>query len=446
MTNKQVRAGVTSDLVLCGLVLCGLVLCAADAMAQGSNSDFVITHTSSAFIKTDLKLTPLDVLSGGEASVRASDLLGEVISNDLVYSGLFRVGTAEGGQDSLNFEYTIEGTIEGPLRDAGQTGETAPTTVSLNLLTWPGRQLLLNKRYRPVPSQLRATGHHFANEVIFALTGEPGITLTRVAFSRGSGEGSDLYAVDYDGAGLLRLTANRVLNFCPSWSPDGREIAFTSYRDHLQGLFLLETATGKVRQIIAQNGLNFGADWHPDGREMLVALSKTGNPEIYRVKPDGSIIKRLTVSDAIEISPSWAPGGRDLVFTSDRTGTPQLYIMDSEGAGRRRLTFEGKYNDSAAWSPRGDQMAYATRESDITQIVVMKSTGEDRRVVTDRRWRNCEDPSWAPDGRHLVFASDRTGVFKLYVYDVEESTFRQLTFGDEPDISPAWSRLGQLDK
>jgi TolB protein len=91
------------------------------------------------------------------------------------------------------------------------------------------------------------------------------------------------------------------------------------------------------------------------------------------------------------------------------------------------------------WSPSGDQIVYATRVGNYTQIVVMKSTGEDRRVLTDGRWRNSEDPSWAPDGRHLVFSSDRSGTFKLYVYDVVEDTFRQLTFGDDPDITPAWS-------
>ena len=172
----------------------------------------------------------------------------------------------------------------------------------------------------------------------------------------------------------------------------------------------------------------------------MLSLSHPGNPEIFRISASGAIIKRLTVSSAIEISPSWSPGGRDLVFTSDRTGTPQLYIIDSDGAGRRRLTFEGRYNDSATWSPNGERIAYATREGNYTQIVVMKATGEDRRVLTNTRWRNSEDPSWAPDGRHLVFASDRTGIFKLYVCDVEENSFRQLTFGADPDITPAWSR------
>ncbi|MFT5314449.1 MAG: TolB protein [Candidatus Krumholzibacteriia bacterium] len=420
----------------CSVVLMTLIfgvsVCHAD-------EEWNITTELNPHLKTDVQLTTLDVLSGGEASVEAADLLRSIIEDDLVFSGMFRVGETVGGPDSLAFSHVIEGTIEGPLRDADQTGESAPITVSFNLMTWPERQLIMNKRYRPLPSQLRATAHHFANEIIYALTGEPGITLSQIVFSRSGDQGSDLYAVDYDGASVLRMTANRNLNLCPSWSPDGSEIAFTSYRNHQQGLYILNTANGKVRQVLALPGLNYGADWHPDGKELLISLSKDGNPEIYRISPKGKIIKRLTVSKAIEISPSWSPGGRDLVFTSDRTGTPQLYIIDSDGVGRRRLTFEGRYNDSAVWSPNGDKIAYATREGNYTQIVVMDSTGENRRVVTDRKWRNCEDPSWAPDGRHLVFASDRSGVFKLYVYDDEEGSFRQLTFGDEPDISPAWS-------
>jgi TolB protein len=128
------------------------------------------------------------------------------------------------------------------------------------------------------------------------------------------------------------------------------------------------------------------------------------------------------------------------VFTSDRTGTPQLYIMDADGTGRRRLTFEGKYNDSAEWSPRGDRIVYACREQEITQLMLIEAGGENRRLLTDASWRNCEDPSWAPDGRHVVFASDRTGVFKLYVLDVEDGSIRQLTKGGEPDTTPDWSQ------
>jgi TolB protein len=413
---------------------------AGGALAQGRGPEVGLEITKTAFRKIDIKVNMLDVLSGGMPAVTSADTVEAVVGRDLRFSGLFRTGMSEGQSDSLDFEYTIEGSIEGPLRDASRTGEDQPTTVSLSLLTWPGRQLILNKRYRPLPDQLRVTAHHFASQVIEMLTGEPGITMTRLVFSRGVGKRRDLYVVDYDGANLLRMTANRQLNLCPAWSPDGSEIAFTSYRSGQQGLYGLDTSTGQVRKIIEMDGLNYGADWHPGGEELILALSRVGNPEIYRIRPDGTIIKRLTVSAAIEISPSWAPGGRDVVFTSDRTGTPQLYIIDSDGAGRRRVTFEGRYNESASWSPSGDKIVYATREGNFTQIVLMNATGEDRRILTDLTWKNCEDPSWAPDGRHLVFASDRTGVFKLYVYDVVEENFRQLTFGDDPDITPDWSR------
>ena len=420
------------------ILLCGILPgWRGEAVAQGS--EVVIETTRTAYRKTDVLIIPLDILSGGERAAAGADLVGAVLRSDLDLSGLCRTGTSTDEPDSFAFEYVIEGRVEGPLMDAETSGEQAPLTVSLDLLTYPGRQLLLAKRYRPLDDQQRLTAHHFANEVLAMVTGREGICLTRIVFSRGTGDRRDLYVVDYDGAGLMRVTANRTLNLCPAWSPDNGQIAFTSYHGGRQGLYSLDTSTGKVRRILALDGLNLGADWSPDGQELLVSLSRTGNPEIYRIGPGGAIVKRLTVSPAIEISPAWSPGGGELVFTSDRTGTPQLYIIDKDGSGRRRLTFEGKYNDSGAWSPLGDRLAYATRIGNVTHLVLIKPTGEDRRIVTGPEWGNCEDPSWAPDGRHLVFASDRSGVFKLYVYDVVEESFRQLTFGNDPDITPAWS-------
>ncbi len=410
------------------------------ALAQRGNPEVEIGTVQVAFRKIDILVGELEVLSGGQS---ATDLAGRVrgiLIQDLRYSGLFRIGASEADGDSLDLEFAIEGTVEGRLPGADPGAEEAPPVLTLKLLSYPERQLILQKGYRPRPEQQRVSAHHFANQVIDLLAGEgQGISLTQVVFSRGSGDRRDLYVVDYDGANLLRVTANRTLNLCPSWSPDRKHIAFTSYNEGHQGAYLLETASGEVRQLIATQGLNLGASWHPDGQEVILSLSKDGSPDIYRIDLDGIVKRRLTFSPAIEISPCWSPGGLDVVFTSDRTGTPQLYIMDGEGAGRRRLTFEGRYNDSAVWSPNGEQVVYACRVGNFTQLVLIQTTGENRRVLTDGSWRSCEDPSWAPDGRHVVFASDRTGVFKLYVMDVVERNVRQLTFGPEPDITPAWS-------
>jgi len=416
-----------------------LIAC-APALAQ-RESEVVVGVTKTAHLKTDILVNLLDVLSGGTDAQHAAETVRRVLGRDLVYSGLFRVGASEAAAtaDSLRYQFAITGKVEGPLRDAETTGTELPTTISLNLVTYPEGQLLLNKRYRPLPTQLRPSAHHFANQVVELLTGEKGIALTRVVFSRGNADRRDLYVVDYDGENLLRMTANRTLNLCPAWKPDGSEIAFTSYTQGQQGIFSLDISTGKVRSVIATEGLNLGADWHPFDDELILSLSKSGNPEIYRITAQGEVKRRLTVSSAIEISPHWSPSGKDVVFTSDRTGTPQLYIMDGDGAGRHRLTFEGQYNCSAAWSPNGEQVVYACREDDYTQLVLIKTSGLERRILTNLTWRNAEDPSWAPDGRHVVFSSDRSGTSKLYILDVIEGTFRQLTFGDLPDITPAWS-------
>jgi len=234
-----------------------LLVCLAPAIAGGQAvPDVTLGVTKTAYEKIDILVGTLDVLSGGMPAVEAATLLETTVARDLEYSGLFRVGLLESraGREGLKFEFAIRGSVEGPVCDAAQTGEVEPITVSLDLVTHPGGQPMLNKRYRPLPAQLRTTAHHFANQVVEMLTGEPGIALTRIVFSRGSGDRRDLWVVDYDGEGLLRLTANRTLNLCPAWKPDGSEIAFTSYHAGMQGLFSLATATGQVRQIIAQEG------------------------------------------------------------------------------------------------------------------------------------------------------------------------------------------------
>ncbi|MCP4145786.1 MAG: hypothetical protein GY752_10960 [bacterium] len=414
-----------------------LIIVSMSVSAQ--STEVTLGTEKEAWAKIDIMVKPLEVVSGGEKSQQHAEFVEAIIADDFRFSGLFNVITDTATQDTSAVSFAIEGFLEGRLPGTAVTEEENAPLLTLKLVTWPEQLLIFSKRYRPMEDKLRTTAHHFSNEVITYLTMEPSICMTRLAFTRGSADRRDLYCIDYDGANLLRLTANRTLNLFPAWSPDGSQLAFMSYREGQQGNYLLDTSTGRVRVLSETVGSNLGPSWHPDGTEIIVSLSKTGQHEIYRLNMAGRILRRLTISQAIEVSPEWSPTGNDVVFTSDRSGSPQLYIMGADGSGRHRLTFEGKYNDSAAWSPNGDNIVYACREKDLTQIVMIKATGEDRQVLTDRSWRNCEDPRWAPDGRHIVFASDKSGVFKLYVMDVLERSVRQLTFGGEPDTTPDWS-------
>jgi TolB protein len=416
-----------------------LCLLLATSIATAAPSEVILGTTKEAWDKIDILVSPLEVASGGQQAQNDAWILESIMRVDFDYSGLFRAVESDALADSTTVTYAVEGLLEGRLPGTAVTAEEAAPLLTLKLMAYPGRQLLLSKRYNPTADRLRASAHHFANEVIQFLTMEPGICLTKIVFSRGAGDRRDLHCIDYDGENLLRMTANRTLNLFPAWSPDMNTIAFMSYREGQQGTYLLETHTGVVKLLGETVGSNLGPSWHPDGTELVLSLSKSGQHEIYRMNMQGKIKRRLTVSPAIEVSPSWSPNAQDIIFTSDRTGTPQLYIMDAEGGGRRRLTFEGRYNDSAEWSPNGEHIIYACREETYTQIVMVEAGGDNRRVLTDLTWRNCEDPSWAPDSRHIVFASDKTGVFKLYVLDTVEGAIRQLTFGDQPDTTPDWS-------
>lgn len=244
------------------------LLLPAAAAAQGGRTEVAIEHTAKAVLKTDVRIGDFRGLGDDREVQETAARLREVLANDLLLSGLFRVGGPGYPDQDLPFNWTTEATVE--------RGSDGAMVVNLNLLSWPDRQLVLTKRYKPGPEQVRTTAHHFANEVVRTTIGSEGIALTRVAFSRGQGDRRDIYVVDYDGEGLLRLTANRTLNLCPDWSPDGNRIAFTSYRGGQQGLYFLETATGQVRQVLSMEGLNLGADWSPDGKELLISLSRSG--------------------------------------------------------------------------------------------------------------------------------------------------------------------------
>lgn len=390
-------------------------------------------------------IAPLET-AGTAPELRAgAAALASRLARDLVYSGLIAVKQPMPDGVALPRRLPDSARVE---------GDTAPDyMIHLELagddasrLAWVGRltlanapQSLLAKRYTVDVVSISRPVHHLADAIVAQVTGEPGIAQTRIIFSRREGDANELYLLDYDGENLRRITRNGSLNLAPRWSPDGRRVCYTSYYEGKQRLLILDGSTGQSTNIAQFSGLNVGAAWSPDGRELAVTLSQDGNPEIYRIRPDGSVSQRLTFSPAIECSPYFGPNGRQIVYTSDRTGVPQIYVMDREGATRRRLTYEGRYNDSASWSPDGERIAYVSRREGRFTIYTIRPDGSDLVQVTFREDGNCEDPAWAPDSRHLVMSSDRSGQRKLWIHDVETGVARPLTTGDGEDSSPHWS-------
>ncbi|MBM3323308.1 hypothetical protein FJY69_07515, partial [candidate division WOR-3 bacterium] len=378
-----------------------------------------------------------------KVTVRVRDIR-TVFEADLRYSLYFTFEEPESGR---TFSFSTDAKkpdLKGWSTTGAQIlicGELVPRrnqdNVQLRLYDLESQRLIATKTYA-LTGPWRWTAHQMADEVISILTGEDGICRTRIGFSQALGrETKELAAVDYDGAGLTRLTSSGGLKLYPDWCPKSARLAYCSFGTSTLNVYAFDLVTRRTTVLSDRKGLNTTPAWSPDGRTTAVSLSFEGQSEIYLMDADGRNLRRLTFSPGIDISPSWSPNGRQLAFVSDRTGTPQVYVINADGTDLRRLTYEGSYNTSPAWSPRGDLIAFVQRQPGGTnQVCVTNIAGDTYMRLT---WgRNNEDPCWSPDGLHIAFSSDRTGVFEVYTMDWTGARQTRITQTGGA-YSPAWS-------
>jgi TolB protein len=282
--------------------------------------------------------------------------------------------------------------------------------------------------------------HRFADDVVRFFTREPGVFQTRIAYVRQTEKGKQIVVADADGANAQALTSASI-NLLPAWSPDGRLLAFTTFRDGAAHVYTVDVATRAVKPLVLMGDFATGASYSPDGARFAFSAAVDDNTDVYVSQADASAGRRLTIERGIDISATWSPDGRQLCFVSDRSGAPHLYLMNADGTGQRRLTFQGNYNQEPAWSPRGDLIAFSGRDEkrafDIYTIAV--ATGEVKRLTTGAGTN--EKPAWAPNGRSIAFSSTRSGRRQLWVVTADGSNPRRLT--DEPlgASDPAWGPL-----
>ena len=312
-------------------------------------------------------------------------------------------------------------------------------TVELRLFDVAQSKELIGKRYVAKAKDFRRIAHKFADEIINQFTGTPGVFNTRIAYvSTGGGRFKEIYVAHLDGTERFQVTNNRTINLFPSWTPDGKSIIYTSYKDRRPGLYHFDLFSGKEIKWAPTNGRYVGGRVSPDGKFVAATLEEAGDSNLVLLNADGKMIRRLTSDPGIETSASWSPDGRQIVFVSDRSGSPQLYILDLAVGKSRRLTYSGGYNTTPVWSPNGDRIAYTGRSGGRFAIFTIGLNREDPRQLTSDSY-DSEDPSWAPDGRFIVFASNRGGKYHLYVMQAGGENQRRLTGSGGDDTKPSWS-------
>jgi TolB protein len=249
----------------------------------------------------------------------------------------------------------------------------------------------------------------------------------------------EIYYGDYDGANARRVTVSRRLNLNPSWSPDARALAYTTFRP-IPDVFVSLIYQGVLQNPTKGVGTNYLPVFSPDGKQIAFMSGRDGNPEIYAMNVDGSNLRRLTNNQAGDSSPTWSPSGSQIAFTSDRTGKAQIYVMNSsDGSGVRRLTVNESEADRPTWSPPPfNEIAYAASTGPGYDIKVLEVSTGQIRALTFGEGSN-EGPAWAPGGRHLAFTSTRAGGrTQVFTIGRDGRGLRQIT-REGTNQTPAWS-------
>ena len=312
----------------------------------------------------------------------------------------------------------------------------------------PTAPLALQKIYRGQPTEqdARRMAHQFADDIIAVLSGgQPGIAQTQIAYVSGRSGNKEIWVMDYDGANQHQITHLNSISLTPRWSPDASRIAFTCYVP-FRGvtsaqICIYSMASNRLISFPRFRGTNSSPAWSPDGQQIAFMSSINGDPAIYVANADGTHLHRVTFGAGVATSPTWNPKtGKQLVFVSDRAGDPALYLSDSDGSNAQKIDLPDMgYVIDPSWSPNGQLLAFSWRRpSGNYDIYVMDIVSHQLVELTKDEARN-ERPSWAPDGRHLVFESTRTGTRQIWTMLADGSQPRQLTFQGQSE-SPSWSQ------
>jgi TolB protein len=433
------------------LVFVLLLLLGRSAMAQ----DWFRIGTGLGEAKPRVAIA--DFAARSDAAKSRAALFTQIVRDDIEFSGVLEV-------PSPSFYPPQSPTVPAELKYAVWTeppnnanlvafGNLSETTAEVAVEAWlydlrsPTAQAVIGKVYRggPTDLQVRKFAHQFADEIIGKLSGGvPGIAATQIAFVSSRSGSKEIWVMDYDGTNQRQLTSLKSISLTPRWSPDLSRIAFTCFAPAggvtSAQICMYSMDTGKLVSFPRFRGTNTTPAWSPDGTQVVFSSSMSGNPELFICDVNGGRPKRLTIANGASISPSWNPKtGQSIAFVSDRGGFPQLYLMNADGTSTTKLDLPDMgYVIDPAWSPNGQLLAFSWRRpSGNYDIYVMEPATLRLLELTRDQARN-ERPSWAPDGRHIVFESTRGGTRQIWTMLADGSQPHQLTATGHNE-SPNWS-------
>jgi TolB protein len=375
------------------------------------------------------------------------DSVATIIRRDLDYSDRFNVIPLDTADPSALRAAGAGAGLNYPLfahLAAAAIVQIVPVATGLHVaLHDVARGQVVNVSEFPLPStglgrDWRMGVHRVSDEIERWITGQRGISATRIAYVRGT----SMRIVDVDGAEEITLPTDDC-SVSPAWNPAGTMLIYGTCGANSH-LVVVDLATGRARTLIGptRNTIYETPVFTPDGNSIVYARAGDNGADLYRVGVNGGDTpRRITNGQGTDnTSPTSSPDGRRFVFMSGRTGHPELYITDADGANAEVLTdyeqSDKNFRADPDWSPDGRVIAYSERTKDHFQVRTVLANGSTPKYLTSEGEN--EQPAWAPDSRHLVFTSTRTGVRQLWIIDVESARMRQLTKSAGARLA-AWS-------
>jgi len=372
-----------------------------------------------------------------EAQSRNGREMADLLAKALEFHGFISVVPPEKYDGSRNTDWLSLGVDFAIITDYEITAENI--AFEFRLLDIDEGRMLAGKRIKG-PMDLRDKMIlRFCDEVINQLTGEPGISLSNIAFASENSGHKEIYVADVLGRNIRQITKHKNLAVSPKFSPDGKLLAYTSYHPGNPNLYITNWQNAKTTKAVSRrSGLNFAPAWSPDGKTMVITLSQDDNPDLYLINTEGDIIERLTKNAGINVSAVWSPDGKQIAFVSDRSGNPNIYVMNMKTKSVRRITFDGNDNTEPSWSPDGEWIAYSGLYQGRYQIFIIRPEGGRPLQLT---WLqdDHESPSWSPDGRQIAFSRLHNNDRDICTVFRNGTGLRTLFKLDGHQTTPEWS-------